>query len=117
MNSYNQENIQSQKQIYFCPYCHNMRIRSDTNSYTDKICDRCKSEMILFMSKEEFDRNSAEDKKKLIKNLKIKYPEAASPIEILLGKIWDNSRTIKNILLFYFMLTILGIIIILINMN
>lgn len=117
MKSNDQNKIQSKKQIYFCPYCHNMRVRTDTSSYTDRICDKCKSEMILFMSQEEFDKNNTEDKKKLVKNLKIKYPEVAQPTEILLGKIWDNSRTIKNILLFYFALTILGIIILFININ
>lgn len=117
MKPNNQNNIQSEKQIYFCPYCHNMRIRVDTNIYTDRICDRCKSDMILFMSKEEFDKNSTEGKRKLISDLKAKYPEVATPTEVLLGKIYDNSRTIKNIIMFYFILTILGILIVFINMN
>jgi len=91
MKPNNQNNIQSEKQIYFCPYCHHV--------------------------KKEFDKNSTEGKRKLISDLKAKYPEVATPTEVLLGKIYDNSRTIKNIIMFYFVLTILGILIVFINMN
>lgn len=116
-NNQDTSNNNSKEQIvYFCPRCHNIRVMK-VKTYVDKLCNRCDSEMLNIMPKEQFVEYTENEKKKLIQDLKSKHPNIASPTEILLMKINDNTRTIKNILTFYLLMTLLGIFILFVSMN
>lgn len=105
--------------IYFCPCCHNMRIKDAENEFVAQNCNKCGTRMITVCSKEEFNIKKVEEKKKLISDLKADYSDVATPTEIMLKRISENSEkmenslnTIKNILLFYFTITIIGFVLV-----
>ena len=115
-------NENEEKMIYFCPECHNIRVK--VGSYTNYICNRCDSFMTPVIKKTDYDVKTGEQKKQIINNLKATCQEVATPTEILLKKLIANTRqmnenlnSIKNMITFFFVLTIIGIIIMFLSMS
>lgn len=115
LKNQNTSNSSMEEVIYFCPDCHNIRIKVGT--YTDYVCNRCDCFMIPAMQKKDYDIKTGEQKKQIINNLKATYQEVATPTEILLKRLIVNTnqmnknlKSIKDMVTFYFVLTIIGII-------
>ncbi len=103
--------------IYFCPGCHNIRVKETASEDAVQYCNKCGTEMKNVCEKKSFDLRNIEDRKKIISSLKSAYPEAAAPGEILLKRLNESNdkiaaslNTIKNILLFFFVLTLIGLL-------
>ena len=118
-----QANDKIEQRIYVCPYCRNMRVVESENLSIHVICYHCDSPMKYVCSKEEYNKKNTEERNKIINDLKILYPEKFTSTEILLKKILENSKimnsnltTIKDIMVFYFVITLIGLAIFLLNM-
>lgn len=61
--------------VYFCPYCHNTRMIEKNDLYAYHECNRCKSDMIFAISKDDFITNNEDERKTFVSNLKSKYPK------------------------------------------
>lgn len=113
----NNANIK-EKRIYICPYCHKTRVIENENQYIHVVCYHCDSQMNYVCSKKEYMEKTKDEKEKIINDLKVLYPEVFTPSEILLKKLLQNIKvmntnlcTIKNIMVFYLVLTLLGLFI------
>lgn len=80
--------------------------------------------MTPVIKKTDYDVKTGEQKKQIINNLKATCQEVATPTEILLKKLIantnqmnDNLNSIKNMITFFFVLTIIGIIIMFLSMS
>lgn len=108
-------NVNLDEFIYFCPSCHNIRIKSGIN--IDYKCNRCNSNMVSVISKKDYENRNEQQRKQIINDFKATYSEVATPTEILLKKLIQNTNNINKTLIsinemltFFFILTIIGII-------
>lgn len=107
--------------IYYCPNCHYLGSAEHKTPNEYQGCSECKSAMVYAgYTKAEWDTKSKEEKEQIKAQLKDKYPASAStsvnlPSPDVLSKINDNINTIKNILMFYLILSIVGIFFMIIN--
>lgn len=116
----NTTNANIEEIVYFCPFCHNIRIKSGL--LTNYRCNRCESYIVPVISKKDYGKKNEQQKKQIIKDYKSRYPEVATPTEILLKKLIDSTNSlnksitsINRVLTFFFILTIINIIIILLS--
>lgn len=113
--------------IYFCPKCHFWTTSNRTNNSV--LCLKCKAIMVhTGISKEEWNNNSKEEKLEFKQMLEKMYPKNnhqpkyeiinddwKSLVLNILEKTNENVNTIKNILLIYFIASVVGLLIILMN--
>lgn len=110
-----------ERYIYYCPNCHYLGSAEHSAPNEYQGCSECKSAMVYAgYTKAEWDTKSKEEKEQIKAQLKDKYPASAStsvnlPSPDALSKINDNINTIKNILMFYLILSIVGIFFMIIN--
>jgi len=101
--------------IYFCPRCHNLYSKKIENESTMlQHCNKCDSYVLTVCTKQEFLAKNSEEQKQMINNLKAEHSEAALPVEVLLKRlnkinenIDQNIKIMKNIMVFYIILTIM----------
>ena len=102
--------------LYFCPKCHNLGSAEHTNPTDYQECSDCKSKMVYTgITKTEWDSKTREEKDKIKAVLNEIYPISNSESSdsaslIVLNRINDNLSTIKNIMIFYLVVSIIGFI-------
>lgn len=116
----NSANSNVEEILYFCPSCHNIRVKN--GAYTNYTCNRCESYIIPVISKMDYNNRNEQQRKQIIKDFKSTYPEVATPTEILLKRLIVNTNYINNhlssirsMITFYFVLTIIGVILLLLS--
>ncbi len=102
--------------LYFCPKCHNLGSAEHHNPTDYQACSDCQSQMVYAgVTKEEWDSKTREEKDKIKAMLREKYPISSpessdSASLIVLNRINDNINIIKNIMIFYLVISIIGFI-------
>ena len=100
--------------LYFCPKCHNLGSAEHTNPTEYQMCSDCKSGMVYTgLTKAEWNSKTREEKDKIKALLNKKYPIPSSENSdsaslVVLNRINDNLSTIKNIMVFYLIVSIIG---------